>query len=580
MSGGGDSQPATQQVTSTNTTNNIPEYAQPYFMDILNRAQAESNRPYTPYEGQRSAGFTADQQDVQEQIRNLGTPGQFGAATGLSLAAGLGSLGAGQYTPTAVAADYIRQPNISGTSMGGVADVNYTPVAGVRDMAVARTGYNPTLQNYSMGAVQNVSLPNQRLDPYLINQQMKVQYDPNLQNINMGPAAEFGDAQAKQYMSPYIQNVLDVQKREAITDAKKAQLMTNLGAARQGTYGGARQLLAGTERERALGQQLGDIQARGLQSAYENAQAQFERDRAAGMTVGQANQQADLSVQQQRTQAGLQIAMANLSSEQQRAVQNQAAQLQTQGMSYEAAMKAALANQQKDLAVEQANLRSKQDTQQLQTQTGLQAALANLSAEQQANVQNQQAALQTQGLNAEQAMRAALANQQMGFNVGQANLQAGLQTEQLRTQAGLQAAMANQQAALDAQRLSEQSRQFANQQELAGYGQALESGRSLANIGLTQQQADTQRLSLQGAAADQYQQERQAQLDRDYADFLRQRDYPMEQLGYYSNLMRGIPVGLNSTNTTYAPPPSGLAQVAGAGLGIAGLSNMAGYGRV
>jgi hypothetical protein len=60
--------------------------------------------------------------------------------------------------------------------------------------------------------------------------------------------------------------------REAIRDAQKTQLGANLGAARQGTYGGARQLLAQTERERALGQQLGNIQTRGLQSAYEAAQ--------------------------------------------------------------------------------------------------------------------------------------------------------------------------------------------------------------------------------------------------------------------------------------------------------------------
>jgi hypothetical protein len=74
------------------------------------------------------------------------------------------------------------------------------------------------------------------------------------------------------FMSPYMQNVVDVQKQEAIRDAQKGQLMTNLGAARQGTYGGARQLLAGTERERNLGQQLAQIQAAGSQRAFEAAQ--------------------------------------------------------------------------------------------------------------------------------------------------------------------------------------------------------------------------------------------------------------------------------------------------------------------
>lgn len=106
------------------------------------------------------------------------------------------------------------------------------------------------------------------------------------------------------YMSPYTQGVVDIQKREAIRDAEKTQLMQNLGAARQGTYGGARQLLAGTERERALGTQLGDIQAKGLQSAYEAAQKGLESERAAriqqGLGLGTLGQQfGQLGVAQQ-----------------------------------------------------------------------------------------------------------------------------------------------------------------------------------------------------------------------------------------------------------------------------------------
>lgn len=90
------------------------------------------------------------------------------------------------------------------------------------------------------------------------------------------------------YMSPYMQNVVDIQQREAIRDAEKANLAQNLGAARQGTYGGARQLLAQTERERGLRTQLGDIQARGLQSAYEAAQRGLEAERAARLQQGTA----------------------------------------------------------------------------------------------------------------------------------------------------------------------------------------------------------------------------------------------------------------------------------------------------
>jgi hypothetical protein len=257
-----------------------------------------------------------------------------------------------------------------------------------------------------------------------------------------GPQA-FGAEQAQQYMSPYVQNVLDVQKREALQDAQKSQLVQNLGAARQGTYGGARQLLAGTERERALGQQMGDIQAKGLQAAYENAQAQFERDRAARMGIGRTNLEAALGVQD------------------------------------------------------------------------------------------------------------------------------------LGTKTGLQALLANQQYDFEAQKSAEQSRQFGADVGLKGMAQVLESGRTLGNLGLTEQQADMQRLQTQAGVAGQQQALEQQRLDQQYADFLRQRDYPMEQLGYFSNILRGLPVGLSTTQTAYAPPPSVASQLAGAGLGAASLYKMA-----
>lgn len=86
----------------------------------------------------------------------------------------------------------------------------------------------------------------------------------------MGLATSPGAQQA--FMSPFMQNVVDVQKEEAIRDAQKGQLAANLGAARQGTYGGARQLLATTERERNLAQNLANIQAAGSQKAFEAAQ--------------------------------------------------------------------------------------------------------------------------------------------------------------------------------------------------------------------------------------------------------------------------------------------------------------------
>ena len=200
-------------------------------------------------------------------------------------------------------------------------------------------------------------------------------YNPSLNYFQMQGPQQFGGQQAAQYMSPFIQQALEPQMREAITSARRGQVAQDLGSARQGTYGGSRQLLASMERERNLGQQMGDIQSRGLQSAYENAQQQFERDRAAGMTTAQQNQQAALGVQQLGTQTGAQVALANLSNEQQARVNNQALQFQAQGMNAENALKAALANQQANLETQ----RMAEQSRQFGSQQGL-AGLAQAGA--------------------------------------------------------------------------------------------------------------------------------------------------------------------------------------------------------
>jgi hypothetical protein len=127
----------------------------------------------------------------------------------------------------------------------------------------------------------------------------------------MQMATDPGAQQA--FMSPYMQNVVDLQKQEAIRDAQKAQLAQNLGAARQGTYGGARQLLAGTERERNLQQNLANIQAAGSQKAYEDAMRGMQFGTTAGLQGAQAATQAGATLGQLgigQQQAGIDLAKA------------------------------------------------------------------------------------------------------------------------------------------------------------------------------------------------------------------------------------------------------------------------------
>ena len=453
--------------STVNQTTGLPAYAQPYYMGLMNSAQAVTDitKPppvygqtatlgadgkYTyaaapaPYDwatsGQRIAGFTPQQQQVQQNILGQQMPGQFQQGANLASQAGLGALNAGQYTAGQFNAQ-MQQPR----------DVQAQRVQ-AQNMQAAQTDYNPNLNYYQM----------------------------------QGPGS-FGSTQAQQFMSPYMQSVVDVQKQQAIRDAQQGQLSANLGAVRQGTYGGARQLLAGTERERNLGTQLGSIQAQGQQQAFQNAQQQFNAEQALQQQAGQQNLLANLGVQN------------------------------------------------------------------LGTETGLRTALANLTNEQQARVNNQALDFQSQGMNAENALRAALANQQMSFNVGQQNLNATL---------------ANQAA-------GEQSRQFGAKQGLAALAQANESAQTLGNLGSAQQQAQLAMYGQQQGVAAQEQALKQQYLDTSYQDYLRQLNYPEEQLKLYSNLLQGLPVAADRTQTSSAPGPSVGSQIMGTGLTALSAYNMA-----
>ena len=109
---------------------------------------------------------------------------------------------------------------------------------------------------------------------------------------------------AGSYMSPYMQNVVDIQKREAQRQADIATGQRGSQAVRAGAFGGSRQAIMEAEAQRNLAQQMGDIQARGSQAAYEQAAAQFQADQARRMQASQLGLQSALQSAQQLGQLG------------------------------------------------------------------------------------------------------------------------------------------------------------------------------------------------------------------------------------------------------------------------------------
>jgi len=204
-----------------------------------------------------------------------------------------------------------------------------------------------------------------------------------------------------------------------------------------------------------------------------------------------------------------------------------------------------------------------------------------MEAEARRNLSTQMGDIQRQGLQSayEQAqnlygteqsrgLQAALANQQAGMTTGQTNLQALLGVQQAGSQNVMQAQLANQQALLEAQRLAEQSRQYGAGLGLQGLQQQLAAAGQLGSLGQAQfgQQKDI--LNAMAAAGQQRQSLEQQKLSQDYQDFLRQKQYPYQQLAFIQEMLKGIPQG--TTQTMYQAPESLPSQIAG--LGVTGLA--------
>jgi hypothetical protein len=73
------------------------------------------------------------------------------------------------------------------------------------------------------------------------------------------------------YMSPYVENALQPQMREAARQSAIEGQRQQAQAVQAGAFGGSRQGLVEAERQRNLAQQQADIYGRGMQSAFEQA---------------------------------------------------------------------------------------------------------------------------------------------------------------------------------------------------------------------------------------------------------------------------------------------------------------------
>lgn len=131
----------------------------------------------------------------------------------------------------------------------------------------------------------------------------------------------------------------------------------------------------------------------------------------------------------------------------------------------------------------------------------------------------------------------------------------------------------------DAFKSAQQAQQFGANLGLQGFGTALQgtgqlgqAGRTLADIGGQQLQAQQGIVGLQSQFGGQQQALEQQKINQAIQNYAMQQQYPMQQLAAMSGLLRGLPLQ-SATTQSYQAAPSAISQLGGLGLTAA-----AGYG--
>jgi hypothetical protein len=469
QAGGGGSAPTNQNVTTTS----IPEYARPYVEKSLGQAAALtdiSQNPYQPYQGQRTAAFTPMQAQAMQNVSGMQTAGQLTDASNLAYTAGQQGLGAQQ-----------TAAGLQNTALGyGQAGAGYGAAASQFGAAGAQQA-----QNAAQQAQRQASMYGSQGAQY-----GGMGMDYGAQGAGIGQrgvsAAEqgfgAGDAYRQQatsadamgqYMSPYMQNVVQQQQKDAVRQADIARQGTQAQAIKSGAFGGSRSAIVEAENQRGLQDRLANIQATGSQQAFDKAQQAQQFGSNLGIQGLQAGYQG-LQAGMQGTGQGIQGAQAGM----------QGAGLGLQGVGQQIAG----------------------------GQLGLQGA--------QTGIQGQQAGMQgtAQGLS------------------------------------GVQAATG------------------AGQYGLQGTGAATQAAGTLGQLGQTQFGQETAITDAQMRAGQLQQGQEQKGLDLQYQQHQDSLNYPYKQLGFMSDLYRGLP--LSQSSMSQYQNPSALSQGIGAATAGYGLYQM------
>jgi hypothetical protein len=290
---GGDP-PAPGPQTSTSYSTNLPEYAQPYYTELMKQAgksiystdpsgNVTGVKPFQEYGGERNAGFTDAQRTQQSATLGMQTPGQFGQATqglqaGQNLGYGAGVQGLSQ------ALNY--QPQQAATQQfGNQAAQQYMSPFLMQSLA-PQLAYQQQLfgqQNAAnaMGSIGRGTFGGGR--QALVNSQNQQNQQMNLSNL-LGQGLNTGYLNAQQQFNADQARGLQAQQANQQAGAQQAALSGQLGQAgltaglqgssALGQLGATQQTadLARLQAQGAVGAQQQQLNQQNLDTAYQNWQ--------------------------------------------------------------------------------------------------------------------------------------------------------------------------------------------------------------------------------------------------------------------------------------------------------------------
>lgn len=295
--GGGGGGPS----SSTVVQSNVPDWLRPQVESLIGGATQQifqttpgedgkfnitGVRPYVPYSTNPAdyvAGFSPLQQQAMANMANLQVPGQFNTATQMATQAGMGGINAanqaagygqsgyesgmlGQQIGTQAAQQAAQDAQRAGESAYGYGRMG----AGYGAQAA---GLAPAAQRYGQAGADIGQIGLGAIGTGANVGSLAQQYAAQQAGAGGQYASQATSPDAmRAYMSPYMQNVVDVQQQQAQRQADIAQQAQNANFAKSGAFGGGAQAIARAQSAADLARSKQNIQAQGLQNAFQQAQ--------------------------------------------------------------------------------------------------------------------------------------------------------------------------------------------------------------------------------------------------------------------------------------------------------------------